>query len=183
MPATPQLLRFSIGRLMAVIALLALEMAVFQRALAMVVIPPITMAVVSMNLAVLYAFRALPRSMSHRIHGMLSGGLISIFVLVGYYLSARPENPPVGIAGKALSELMASLAANRADASDLVATLLRLVARIAPAVEIVLLDLVGLAIIWAGGWLDGRRHASAAPPAAIGRASPSPLDDRAVTPL
>src|SRR5262249_47417492 len=85
--------RLSIGTLMRLIALFALELAMFQRVLFLVVVPPITMAIVSLNLAVLYAFRWLPPTLAGRIAGLLSGGLISIFVLVGYYVATAGHNP------------------------------------------------------------------------------------------
>ena len=50
------------------------------------------------------------------------------------------------------------LAASRPDPSGGLATLLRLAARSAQVVEIILLDLVGVAIIWFGGWMDGGRR-------------------------
>ena len=87
-------LRISIGTLMRLIALFALELAMLQRVLFLVVIPPISMAVVSLNLAVLFAFRWLPPYMANRIAGLLSGGLISIFVLVGYYVMTASAQKP-----------------------------------------------------------------------------------------
>ena len=96
-------LRISIGALMRLIALFALELAIFQRVLFLVLIPPISMALLSLNLAVLFAFRWLPPYLANRIAGLLSGGLISIFVLVGYYvMTADPRNPELGIARRKL---------------------------------------------------------------------------------
>lgn len=165
------------------IALFALEMAMFQRVFFLVAIPPITMAVVSLNLAVLFAFRSLPPFMARRIAGMLSGGLISIFVLVGYYLTADPTSPALGMGGKVLGGFLNNLAASRLDPSGGLAAVLRHAARSAQVVEIILLDLLGLAIIWLGGWVDSRSQAGAIRPATIRRESPRPLDDRTVTPM
>jgi hypothetical protein len=156
--------RISIGALMRLIALFALEMAMFQRVLFLILIPPITMAVVSLNLAVLFAFRSLPGAMAARIAGLLSGGLISIFVLVGYYLTADPRNPTLGAGGKVLGAFLSNLAATRPDPSGASATFLRLAARSAQVAEIILLDFFGLAIIWFGGWIDSRRRAGAIAP-------------------
>jgi hypothetical protein len=175
--------RFSIGRLMGLIALVALELALFQGVLFMVLLPPITMAVVSLNLGMFYVLGWLPRSMGERIFGMLWGGLISIFVLVGYYLSSRATDPPLGIAGRVISDFLANLAGSQADPSAPAAMVIRLAARSVVVVEFFVLDLMGLAMIWAGGWLHSRRPGAATAPAAIGLERPSPLDDRAVTPL
>jgi len=151
--------KISIAGLMRLIALVALEMAMFQRVLFLVVIPPITMAVASLNLAVLYAFRLLPAAIARRIGGLLSGGLIAIFVLVGYYLTADPRNPTFGAGGKALGSFLNNLAASRPDPSGALGDLLRFGARWAQVAEIILLDMAGLAIIWFGGWMDSRRRA------------------------
>ena len=147
--------KISVGGLMRLIALIALEMAMFHGMLVLVLIPPITMAVVLLNLAVLFAFRALPPRMANRIGGMLCGGLISIFVLVGYYLTADSRTM-LGVGGRALGSFLANLAASRTDPSDALAGLLRVGARSSLVAEIILLDLVGLAIIWASGWIDFR---------------------------
>jgi hypothetical protein len=152
-------LRISIGALMRLIALFALELAMLQRVLFLIVIPPISMALLSLNLAVLFAFRWLPPYMATRIAGLLSGGLISIFVLVGYYvLTADPHNPALGIGGRVIGAHFSDLAASRPDPAGGLAALLRLAARSAQLAEIILLDLVGLAIIWFGGWMDGGRR-------------------------
>jgi hypothetical protein len=151
--------KISIGSLMRLIALVALELAMFQRVLFLIVIPPISMAVVSLNLAVLFAFRWLPRAMANRIAGLLSGGMISIFVLVGYYLTADPRNPAFGAGGKMLSAFLSGLAASRPDPASPLAVFLSLAASSAQVAEIILLDLFGLAIIWFGGWIDSRRRA------------------------
>jgi hypothetical protein len=154
----------SIGALMWLIALCAVELAMLESLLFLIIVPPITMAVISLNLAVLYAFRSLPAPLAGRIAGLLSGGLISIFVLVGYYLSADPRNPAVGAGGKALAAALSNLAASRPDPAGALAGLLRLGSRSAQVAEIILLDLFGLAIICFGGWIDSRRHAGVAAP-------------------
>jgi hypothetical protein len=156
--------RISIGTLMRLIALFALELAMFQGVLFLIVIPPITMAVVSLNLAVLFAFRWLPPSISMRIAGLLSGGLISIFVLVGYYVMTAKHNPTLGVIANVLGDHLRHLAASRPDPAGGLANVLRLGARSAQAVEIVVLDLIGLCIVWFGGWMDSRRHPSPVAP-------------------
>ena len=85
----PSLPRISIARMMGIIALFAVEMAAFQRVLVIVLVPPVTMALVSVNLMVFYGLRWLPRSIEARVFGMVWGGMVSIFVLVGYYLTSR----------------------------------------------------------------------------------------------
>jgi hypothetical protein len=159
--------RISIAALMRLIALFAIELAMFQRVLFLIVIPPISMAVVSLNLAVLYAFRWLPSSMSQRIAGLLSGGLISIFVLVGYYvMTGDPHNPAIGIVGKVFGAYLSNLAASSPDPGGGLAAFVGLAARSAQVAEVILLDLVGLAIVWFGGWMDSRRHTGPVAPEA-----------------
>jgi hypothetical protein len=176
--------RISIARLMGFIALFAVEMALFQRVLVIFLLPPITMALVSLNLGLFSILRWLPPSMSARNFGMLGGGMISIFVLVGYYVVSPPvAGMPLGIAGKAISDVLANLAASQADPSAPATTVLRLAARSVLPMEIILLDLLGLAMIWTGGWIFSRRPGATITPAAIRPESSSPLDDRAVTPL
>jgi hypothetical protein len=176
--------RFSIGRLMAFIALFAVEMALFQRVLSFIVmIPPITVGIVSLNLAVLYAFGWFPRAAGSRVYGMMCAGLIALFILVGYYIFATPGPWPIGAIGSAISQACADQAASRTDPSGAMASFLRIGASSARGVEIVLLDLFGLAFIWAGGSLAGRRNSAVPAQAADGKEHPSPLDDRVATPL
>ncbi len=179
----PSLPRLSIGRLMGFIALFAVEMALFQRVLFIFLLPPITMALVSLNLGLFSILSWLPPSMRARTFGLLSGGMISIFILVGYYLATPMKGPPLGIAGQAISDYLANLAASQADPSGPATTVLRLAARSVLPVEIILLDLLGLAMIWIGGWVFSRRPGATMTPAAIRQGGSSALDDRAVTPL
>jgi hypothetical protein len=176
--------RLSIGRLMGFIALFAVEMALFQRLLSFIVfIPPITVGIASLNLAILYGLGWFPRAEGSRIYGMLCGGLVALFVLVGYYIFANPGVWPIGAIGSAVSRACLDLAASRTEPSDPMANFLRFAARSARAVEIVLLDLCGLVVIWAGGWIAGRGNSAAPEEASGGKERPSPLDDRALTPL
>ncbi len=175
--------RLLIGRLMAFIALFAIEMALLRRFLWLILVfPPVTMGIISLNLAVLNALRWLPRSVAGRINGMLCGAMTALFLLVGYYVVT--VNPgPTGFIGNAISQFLATLAARRADPSDHAATVLRLGASSAWQIEILLLDLFGLAVIWGGGWITSRRPAAPVRARASVEERPSPLDDRAVTPL
>jgi hypothetical protein len=161
---------------MGVIALFAVEMALCQRVLPFVVmIPPVTIGFVSLNLAILYALKWLPRPVASRIDGMLCGGMIALFVLVGYYLLESPAQSsawPMGMASAAISRSLASLAASRPDPSDPAATVLRLAAGHAHLAEIILLDLSGFAIIWAGGWIASRRHSAGSPTLASAKEHP-----------
>jgi hypothetical protein len=151
---TQRRFRMSIGGLMSVIALIALEMALFGRLVPLVLLPPATMAIVSLNLVVLFPSGFLPPRVANRIGGLLCGGLISIFVLVGYYVLGGFDESMHGWGAKALGLFLSDQAASRPDPSDGAADALRFGARWSVVVEIILLDLVGLAIIWAGGWID-----------------------------
>jgi hypothetical protein len=149
-------------------------------------IPPVTIGFVSLNLAIVFALKWLPRPVANRIDGMLCGGMIALFVLVGYYLLESPAPTsvwPIGMAGAAISRSLANLAASRPDPSDPAATVFRLAAGHAHLAEIILLDVSGFAIIWAGGWIASRRHRAGSPSLESVKGHASPLDDRAVTPL
>jgi hypothetical protein len=160
---------------MGLIALFALELALLRPLLWLIVIfPPVTMGIISANLAVLNALRWLPRSMGGRTNGMLCGGMIALFVLVLYHLlTVSPGG--LGFIGKAIAQFLINVAAARADLGDS-SLYVRLGARAALPAEIVVLDLLGIACIWAGGWIARGWPTT-------GADHPSPLDDRGVTPV
>ena len=175
---------FSIARLMGLIALFAVELALFQRVwLFIVMIPPVTIGIVSLNLAILYALKWLPKAMAGRIDGILCGGMIALFLLVGYYLSSSPRSWPLGWGGIRFSHWLADPGASLADPASPQASLLPLAARLVLPAEIVILDVLGLLLIWGGGWVAGRRHTGPVAPAAAPQEAPSPLDDGSVAPL
>ncbi len=103
--------RLSIGRLMGFIALFAVELALLQHLRWDVLIfPPVTLGITSLNLAILKGLRWLPRSMAGRINGMLCGGMIALFVLVGYHvLTVSPGRG--GFIGQAISQFLANRSA------------------------------------------------------------------------
>jgi hypothetical protein len=175
--------RLSIGRLMGFIALFAVELALLQHLRWEVLIfPPVTLGIISLNLAILKGLRWLPRSMAGHMSGMLCGGMIALFVLVGYHvLTVSPGRG--GFIGQAISQFLADRAGARVDPSDSASAMLRLAAGSARAAEIIVLDLLGLAAIWAGGWITAHEHDVIKTAASGGDERPSPLDDRAVTPL
>jgi hypothetical protein len=114
--------------------------------------------------------------MAGRSFGMLCGGMIALFVLVGYLLQVRPGG--LGFIGRTIAQFLVNLAAARSDVAD-PSSSVRLGADLAWPLEIAVLDLFGIACIWAGGWIAPRRPSGPQ----SGPERPSPLDDRAVTPL
>jgi hypothetical protein len=50
-------------------------------------------------------------------------------------------------------------------------------------IEYVLLDLIGVVLIWAGGWIESRLRRRCVRARAPGPSGLPPLDDRAATPL
>ncbi len=130
--------------------MVAVELALFQGVFAIVLIPPVTMAVVLLNLGLMFVF-ARNSFLADRIVGMLMGGLIGLFLSVAYYLTARPPTPDLGVLGLLLRGWFSNLAASQPDPAGGFAVTLRWAAGSMFVVESVVVDLIGLAMIWAGG--------------------------------
>ena len=150
--------RISIAGLMRLIALFAIELAMFQRVLFLVVIPPVTMACRFAQPGCSLRLRLLPppcETGSSACSGRPDRALRARGIL-----SAPPirGTRPFGVGGRRSVPLSMTWPPRGPDPSGPLATLLRLGARSAQVAEIILLDLVGLAIIWVGGWIDSRRR-------------------------
>ena len=151
--------RWSTGEIMMVIILIAVELAVFQGVWWIIVMPPILLALLTINLGVLFCLLG-GRRWQDRIIGMLLGGILGLVVsLVFYAVEIRLGRPGV-IAGTCL-HLVESWTGALRDPGGVVASTFRLIGRRVAAIEGGLLDILGIAAIWAGGRVDHRyRHRS-----------------------
>ena len=147
-------------------------------------IPPITMGIVSLNLAILYALRWLPQAMAGRIDGILCGGMIALFLLVGYYLSSRAAPVAARLGWQSgFRTGSADPGGSAADPSSPQASLLPAGSTPGPSRRNRAAG--SLRACAHLGRRLGRRPRAPGPCAGSRsrREAPSPLDDRAVTPL
>jgi hypothetical protein len=155
--------KMSLGALMRLIVLVALELALFQDVWFLVIIPPITMAVLAINLGLFFVL-ARPRSWETRIIGMLLGSVWAIVAIVVYYLTS-PGLP--GPLGRALQYSLINWAGTGPAAGLLLA------GQRATVIEGALLDLLGIAMIGAcGAWENWARAGAAGEESRRARTSP-----------
>jgi hypothetical protein len=86
---------------------------------------------------------------------MLMAGLIALFLMVAYYM-AGPPGSRLGMGGHLTQRSLFGLAASQADPAGSFAVAIRSVANSMVYIECVVVDLVGLATVWAGGWVEER---------------------------
>jgi ABC-type dipeptide/oligopeptide/nickel transport system permease subunit len=167
-PAKPK----STGALMVVILVLACELALFQDVWSIVVIPSITMALLAMNLGFVFLMLR-PPALENRIIGMLLGGFAAwIATVLGMI-------PAFGGKLDQLRDSLANWASALPDQQGPTVAFFRLAADFLFFVYFALLDVLGVALILAGGWLDSRWRSRRA----RARAAVPPLDGRASSPL
>jgi hypothetical protein len=90
----------SIATLMGLIAVVAMELALFQGIFVIILLPPVTIAVVLLNLGLVFILGRGTFLMS-RVVGMLMAGLIALFLMVAYYM-AGPPGSRLGMGGPAM---------------------------------------------------------------------------------
>jgi len=185
-------LKVSIGSLMLFIILVALQLVLFQDVWQILVIPPITIVVLALNLG-LFFLLVRPPALEPRIIGMLLGGVAACFATAWYLFQGerwrwatpfrRGRMGPTGQIGKLVDDALVSWLTSLPDQQSLTATLLILILDNINIIEFVLLDLLGVALIWAGGWLESRLRGRWVKARVPGLTGLPPLDDRAATPL
>ena len=165
----------STAALMWFIVLVALELVFFEGVWFIVVFPPMTMAVLAVNLGLLFLI-VRPRPLETRIIGMLLGG-VAVFIAtgLGILLAFGLEEP--------LKNVLINWASTPPNNQGLTATVLRSLAEYLVVVYFSLLDLLGVAMIWAGGSLQHRWYRRLARERAQATSASPPLDERAATPL
>ena len=151
---------------MGLIAVAAVELALFKGVFVIVLLPPVTMAVVLLNLGLIFVLGR-DSFLATRVMGMLMGGLIALFLMVAYYLVASSPTRGLGVGGQVMHGIVSNLAASRFDPTDGLGMLLRRVAGAMFVIESAVLDLIGFAMIWAGGRIESGLRAE-------GRQVPTP---------
>ena len=148
--------KWSTAALMRVMVPIALQLVLLQDAWIIVLAPPFTMLVLALNLGLFFVL-VRPRAWETRIIGMLLGGLVAVFVSTGNYLIVDiSRSGPPGLLGRGLKTVLMNCENSLGDLTGVVASVLRLAVRHMTVIEVILLDLVGLATICAGGWLENR---------------------------
>ncbi len=177
----------STGKLMLLVIVTALELVLFQDVWWILVIPSITIVTLALNLGLWFVLLR-RRWMETRIIGMLLGGVaaalgIVLYMSLGVGVVTVVGYQQVGPIGALLITIAATWRQSLPDQGASPATLLRIVANGALIIEYALLDLCGLAIIWAAGILEHRLRRRRQAARAAAPAVPPPIDDRAATPL
>jgi hypothetical protein len=192
----PSGIKVSIGSLMLFIILVALQLVLFEGVWWILVSSPITIMVLTLNLAMFFLL-VRPPALEPRIIGMLLGGLVACVSLMMMLISSdgprarwatlgrrRRAGPrPTGPIGKVVDEELVRWLTSLPDQQSPTATILGFIILNINVIEDVLLDLIGVVLIWAGGWLESRLRRRCVRARAPGPSVLPPLDDRAATPL
>jgi hypothetical protein len=164
--------QMSTAAVMKVIVLVALELALFQGVWRIVLVPLATMAVLAVNLGVFFVL-VRPPVLETRIIGMLLGGVAACFSttvglnLITFEILNHVQN------------VLVNRATTLPDQQGLTVTVLRTISVHIFVILFAMLDVLGVALILAGGWLDSRWRSHRA----RARAAVPPLDGRASSPL
>lgn len=172
----------STGAIMLLIVVVAVEMVMFQGVWEIVLFPSITMIFLAFNLG-LYFLLVRPRSMETRIIGMIWGGVAAFFGVAGYLLTVDSSRGPGGFLGRIVEDFLKNWAMSLSAQAGALAMILRFVTARIVWLEFAVLDLLGLTLIGAGGWLQNRLHDRRVRARAAGQTGLAPLDDRAATPV
>jgi hypothetical protein len=169
----------STAAIMRLVAAVAIELVIFRSAWRFVLNPSITMLFIAVNLG-LFFLLIRPRSLETRIVGMIWG---AVAVSVGIKLYDLTFVGPEGILARVAKRILDSWADSLPEPKGGVAAALRYISSQILRWELELLELFGIAVIGAGGWLQNCLHARR-----DRRPGPHPngvaaLDDRAATPV
>ena len=166
----PSDFKVSIGSLMLFIILVALQLVLFEGVWEILVSSPITIMVLTLNLA-MFSLLVRPPALEPRIIGMLLGGLVACVTLMMMMLISsdgqrtrcnpgRTENGRGATANGADREARhrrtGSLAIESTGPQSPTAMILGFIILNINVIEYVLLDLIGLVLIWAGGSIESR---------------------------
>jgi hypothetical protein len=145
--------KWSTGALMRVIIPVALELVLFKDVWFLVLVPPVTCVVLTLNLGSAFVL-VRPKSWETRIVGIMLGGVAGVIASGAYYVLGRFQGSPYGVIGSFARDYLESLATSQSDPAGNLATFLRLIREHMSAIEAVLVDILGVTLIWAGGRLD-----------------------------
>ena len=138
---------------MSLVIVAALELALFQEVWFIVLSPPVTMAVLGLNLGIFF-LAVRPKLLKSRILGMLLasiGANIGISVLGGFNNWKRGNS---GGFRNAVENTLTVWADSFPDQESPKASFLRFLIAHSIAIEFILLDLLGIAMIFCGGWVE-----------------------------
>jgi hypothetical protein len=157
------------------VMLIAAQLAAFQDVWFIVLIPPLTLAVLGVNLAVLGLFVKWP-GLENRLVGMLLG------VVVAAVVTTLPLNPHGLRLAENLGGELQRVAGTFSDPGGIPAAALRFIAAKRFWIAALLADLIGIAIVWRGGELESRIRAGRGRPR-LRHPQVRPLDAPAPSPL
>jgi hypothetical protein len=172
----------STAAIMLLVAVVALELVMFQGVWRFVVAPPNTMLFLAFNLG-LFFMLVRPRSLETWILGMIWGGVAASFGMVAYGLTVDPALGPAGVLARVAKPILETWANSLSTQRTGLAGILRFLVTHVIWFESVLLDLLGITVIAAGGSLENSLRGRLARARAPGRPGVPPLDDRAATPV
>jgi len=180
--------KISIGKMMCLIVPLALELVLFQEVWWIVAVPPVTIVALALNLGLFFVI-VRPAGLETRITGMLLGAIAAFFAMtrylfvgsrVGWASFSRGRSASIG--GAIAHDALVSWASSLPDQEGTTALIAHFLLKHMIVIEFVSLDLIGAAMMWAGGWLENRCRSARAQTAARKRTAISVLDDRTFTP-
>jgi hypothetical protein len=194
--------QMSMAAIMWLVLVAALESAFFLEfrfVRFMLLIPPITMAILSLNLGFLFLVIR-PRRLEPRIVGMLLGGVAAVFGTVlgldplqSRLLERSPSYAILFAPVLGLNRMSAPIIENvrnsllnwtfgLSDQQGVTATVVRFISVEIWVIVAVLFDMLGTVMIWAGGSLENRWRRQARSQSQAPSQAP-PLDERAASPL
>jgi hypothetical protein len=144
--------KWSTGAVMRVIVPVALQLVLFKDVWPVVLIPPVTIVVLTCNQGMFFVL-VRPKSWETRIIGMMLGGVAALFAVIANY-SWNGFLGQIGVVGAhARGYLENTVASLAVPPGDLVAVL-RIFSQHMNEIEGILVDILGVALIWMGGRLD-----------------------------
>jgi hypothetical protein len=185
--------KVSIGSLMLYVILVALQLVLFQGVWQILLVPPITIVVLTLNLG-LFFLLVRPPALEPRIAGMLLGGLAAFVTIMMTLVSDGPNLRwaipyrrgrlgPMGQIGKLVDDALFRWLTSLPDPKSPTAMVLGFISDNIFIIEMISLNLLGVALICAGGWLERQLRGRWVRARAPGLTGLPPLDDRAATPL
>lgn len=182
----PSGFRVSIGSVMLFIVLVAIQLVFFQGIWRILLAPPFTIIVLTLNVGLCFMV-VRPRALEPRVAGMLLGGLVaSLAILTMIFYSVpyrRGRLGPAGQVGKLVDDTLFPWLTSLPDQQSTMAKVLGFIIANIFIIEFVMLDVLGVALIWAGGWIESRLRDRRVRARAPGLTVLPPLDDGAATPL
>jgi hypothetical protein len=174
----------STGALMRLVVLIALELVLFRGVWSVVLVPRVTMMIVALNLG-LYLVLIRPRHLDTPAVGMMIAALMAVLAATAYsavrYRVLWPAVSPrrrlwpfdmvwVGALGHLAFDALSRLLSVPPNPASPVESLVLKLGRWVPLIESVLLDLIGLGMMLAGGrygrrWRRGKRRGDVNEPA------------------